>query len=553
MDKKKSLLNVIVAIAFKFILLILSLIARRFLIRYVGNEATGLFSLYTSIVGFLAVAELGVGSAITFCMYKPIVENKKDEVAALYHLFTKLYLIIGGIIFVAGIVIMPFLPYLAKDYANIDINLYWTFALMLTSTVLSYMFSSKSSVINAYKNNYITTTINSIGNIIRYILQIIIVIFTKSFELYLVATIISVLIEWLLTSLVFNKKYKEIKQIKAKVNEDTKHEVVKKVKAMFMHKIGGLLVNTADSIIISAFIGVVILGKYSNYTTIMTAMTGVITLFFSPLTSVIGHLCVKSDKEEVKKYFNFFYTFNFILGIVFFLGYYSIIDDLIVICFGNDLEMAKSVSMVITINYFIQFMRQATLLFRDATGLFYYDRWKPLFEGISNVVFSIGFVYLFSYLFGDEFAVVGVIVATIITNIFICHIVEPHVLYKYEFESKTYKYYLKNYSCIASFVAALFLLNFLMRSNDNVWIELLINGFISVGISCVFIIVFILIDKDFRFYIKKFINKFKNRHKNKSNPVVETTANTNVESNDNVSLKSKICSDISESSEENKE
>jgi O-antigen/teichoic acid export membrane protein len=553
MDKKKSLLNVIVAISFKFILLILSLISRRFLIRYVGNEATGLFSLYTSIVGFLAVAELGVGSAITFCMYKPIVDNKKDEVAALYHLFTKLYLIIGGIILVAGFAIMPFLPYFAKDYADIDINLYWTFALMLTSTVLSYMFSSKSSVINAYKNNYITTTINSLGNIIRYILQIVIVIFTKSFELYLVATIISVLIEWLLTSLVFNKKYKEIKQIRAKVNEDTKHEVVKKVKAMFMHKIGGLLVNTADSIIISAFIGVVILGKYSNYTTIMTAMTGVITLFFSPLTSVIGHLCVKSDKEEVKKYFNFFYTFNFILGIVFFLGYYSIIDDLIVICFGNDLEMAKSVSMVITINYFIQFMRQATLLFRDATGLFYYDRWKPLFEGISNVVFSIGFVYLFSYLFGDEFAVVGVIVATIITNIFICHIVEPHVLYKYEFESKTYKYYLKNYSCIASFVAALFLLNFLMRSNDNVWIELLINGFISVGISCVFILVFILIDKDFRFYIKKFINKVKNRHKNKSTSVVETTAKSDVELNENESLKSETSDDINESREENKD
>ena len=525
MDKKKSLLNVIVAIAFKFILLILSLVSRRFLIRYVGNQATGLFSLYTSIVGFLAVAELGVGSAITFCMYRPIVENKKDEVAGLYHLFTKLYLIIGGIILVAGFIVMPFLPYLAKDYADIDINLYLTFGLMLTSTVLSYMFSSKSSVINAYKDNYITTAINSIGNIIRYILQIIIIIFTKSFELYLIATIVSVLIEWLLTSFVFNKKYKELKQIKTKVNDETKKEVVMKTKAMFMHKIGGLLVNTADSIIISAFIGVVILGKYSNYTTIMTSMTSIITLFFSPLTSVLGHLCIKSDKEEVKKYFNFFYTFNFILGIIFFLGYYSIIDDLITICFGNDLEIAKSISMVITINYFIQFMRQATLLFRDATGLFYQDRWKPLFEGISNVIFSISFVYLFTYLFGEEFAVVGVIVATIITNIFICHVVEPHILYKYEFKSNTTKYYLKNYLCIASFVIALFLLNFLMRSNDNVWVELLINGFISVGISLVFICVFILIDKDFRFYIKKYIQKFKNRYHNKS--IVDTKHDTN--------------------------
>lgn len=508
MDKKRSLLNVSIAIIFKVVILVASLLARRFLIQYVGNEATGLFSLYTSIVGFLAVAELGVGTAITFCMYKPIVENKKDEVAALYHLFAKLYLIIGGIILAAGLLILPALPYLAKDYDNLDVNLYLTFTLMLLSTVLSYMYSSKTSLINAYKDNYITTTINSTANLLRYILQIIIVIFTKSFELYLLVTIISVLFEWLLTSIVFNKKYKEIKLIKSNVNEGTKKEVVKNIRAVFMHKIGGLLVNTADSIIISAFIGVVILGKYSNYTTIMTAMTGVITLFFTPLTSIIGHLCIKNNVDEVKKYFNFFYTFNFILGVIFFLGYYAIIDDLIVICFGDNLEMSKSVSMVITVNYFIQFMRQATLLFRDATGLFYYDRWKPIFEGISNVILSIAFVYLFSYLFGDDFGVVGVIVATIITNIFICHIVEPHILYKYEFKIKTTKYYIKNYSIMVAFVIALFVLNFSMIKLENPYLELLANGFISVGISLVFVLVFALFDKDFKFYIKKYSSKF---------------------------------------------
>lgn len=213
--------------------------------------------------------------------------------------------------------------------------------------------------------------------------------------------------------------------------------------------------------------------------------------------------------------------------------------------------MAKSVSMVITINYFIQFMRQATLLFRDATGLFYYDRWKPLFEGITNVILSISFVYLFSHLFGDDFAVVGVIVATIITNIFICHIVEPHVLYKYEFETKTYKYYLKNYLCIASFIVAVFLLNFFMRSNNNVWIELIINGFISVGISLVFILVFILIDKDFRFYINKFINKFKNRHNHASNVAVETATNSDEKGNDYEEVKEETNDNVNDTNSDN--
>lgn len=502
MDKRKSLINVGVSIFFKVILLVLALMARRFLIKYVGNEANGLASLYASIVGFLSVAELGVGSAITFCMYKSIVDGDNTKVSALYHLFTKLYLIIGGIIFVGGLIIMPFLPHLAAGLTE-ESNLYFTFSLMLISTVLSYVFSSKTSVINAYKNNYITTSINSIGLIIQYSLQILMVCLFHSFELYLACNIFSVLIQWCATSIYFAKRYMDILEIKASVDDDTKNNVVKNVKAMFMHKIGGVLVNTADSIIISAFIGVVILGKYSNYTTIMNSMVGVIVLFFNPLTSIIGHLCIKNNLEEIKKYYNFFHTFNFIIGLIFFLGYYAIIDNLITICFGKNLEMSKSVSFVITVNYFIQYMRQATLLFRDATGTFYYDRWKPLFEGMLNVCLSIGFIFLFKYLFGEDFAVVGVIVSTIITNLFICHTVEPYVLFKYEFHSSVKKYYYKNYFYIFIFMLSLVILNFSMRTIDNEWVEFLVNGFMAVAISLFDGIIMLCIDKDFRFYIKK--------------------------------------------------
>lgn len=508
MDKKKSLINVGVSIFFKVILLVLALMARRFLIKYVGNEANGLASLYASIVGFLSVAELGVGSAITFCMYKPIVDDDTTKVSALYRLFTKLYFVIGGIIFAGGLIIMPFLPHLASGSTE-GVNLYFTFLLMLVSTVLSYMFSSKTSVINAYKNNYITTSINSIGLTIQYALQILMVCLFHSFELYLACTIFSVLIQWGATSVYFNKKYKNIREIKVSVDDDTKSSVIKNVKAMFMHKIGAVLVNTVDSLIISAFIGVVILGKYSNYTTIMNSMVGVIILFFNPLTSIIGHLCIKNSLEEIKKYYNFFHTFNFISGLVFFLGYYAIIDNLVTICFGPNLEMAKSISFVITINYFIQYMRQATLLFRDATGTFYYDRWKPLFEGLLNVVLSIGFVYLFKYWFGEDFAVVGVIAATIITNLFICHIIEPYVLYKYEFHSSVKKYYSKNYLCIFLFVVSLIALNFCMRKIENELVELIVNGIIAVGIAIVPSALMSFLDKDFRYYVKKGIKKYK--------------------------------------------
>lgn len=528
MDKKKGILNVTVSIAFKILILVGAILVRRFLIKYIGNEVNGLNSLYTSIIGFLAVAELGVGSAITFCMYKPIVEGNTDKVSALYHLFTKLYLIIGGIILVAGCALIPLLPYLAADYQNVNQNVYLTFFLMLVSVVISYLFSSKTSLINAYKNNYVTTTISSTGMLLQYALQITVLVLTQSFVWYLLCAIAVALLQWGATELVTRRKYNAIIKNKQSIDAETKKEVTKNVKAMFMHKVGSVLVNTADSVIISAFIGVVILGKYSNYTTIMVAMTGVLGLFFTPLTSVIGHMCVENDTEEIKKYLNFFHAFNFIIGVVFFLGYYAVIDNLVNICFKSNepLELDKSISFIITLNYFIQFMRQSILLFKDATGTFYNDRWKPLFEGLLNVGLSIGFIYLFSYCFGEDFAVVGVIVATIITNLTICHIVEPHVLYKYGLKIKTKEYYIRNYLYMVVFAALLVALHFCLQSYDNEWIELLVNGCIAVAISVLPCVAVVLLNKDFRHYFKNLFDRIKHKFGKK---VADTATPENVE------------------------
>lgn len=501
MDKRKSLINVITAVFFKIILLVLTLFTRRFLIKYVGNEANGVFSLYTSIIGFLAIADLGIGTAITFSMYKPIVDGDKYKISALYKLFIKVYRVIGIIILVGGLCILPALPYLAKDYSA-DFNLYYTFLLMLASIVITYFYSAKTSLINAYKNNYVTTTFHSIALIVEGILQLVLLYIFKSFELYLICKILSACLEWLLTEIYFKKYHKQALDMSAKLDQNTKNEVMQKTKAMFMHKIGILLVNTSDSIIISAFISVVILGKYSNYTTIVTAMNGVLALVFTPLTSIIGHLCVSDDNTNKLKYFNFFYGLNFIIGIVFYLGYYAIIDDVVTICFGPNLELTKDISIVITINYFIQFMRQSVLTFRDATGTFYNDRYKPLIEGAFNIILSISLVYVCG--------ITGVIIATIITNLLICHTIEPYVLFKDGLEMSPKKYYFENYISIAIFLLSLVAVHFAHIDIENEWLSLLANGFIAVGISLIPVVATYIYNKQFREEFNKIIKKIFN-------------------------------------------
>lgn len=498
MDKKRSLLNVSVSIIFRFLLLFASLLTRRTVIQFIGNEINGINSLYSSIIGMLSVAELGVGSAITFCMYKPIADGDNGKVSALFSLFRRAYLIVGGVIATGGICVMPFLPYLAKNYNSESVNLYLTFGLLLASVVMSYMFSSKVSLINAYKDNYITTTISSSCTLLQYVLQMVVVILFKSFALYLLCHLGATVVHWVLIDIISKKKYVDILNPSEKLNKETKHDVVKRIKAMFMHKIGSVLVNSADNMIISAFIGVSVLGLYSNYTVVMVGMVSIITLFFTPLTSIIGLSYVK-DRGNSKKYYDFFYTVNFIIGMVFFLGYFAVIDNLVSLLFGSSLIMPRYISIVITTNYFIQFMRNATSLFKDATGVFYNDRWKPLLEGVLNIVLSIAFVLIFP----KEYKVVGVIVATILTNLFVCHTIEPYVVCRYAFGTSAKKYFTKNYVYISVFIFCLFLFDKIRLKNHSILFELFTNGLASIAMSGIVILLIIVFDKQFRKMLSK--------------------------------------------------
>lgn len=461
--------------AFRLATMVMSILVRRALIRVCGNDVNGLNSLYLSIIGFLAVAELGVGSAITFCMYRPIVEGDEQKVGALYHLFRRLYRIIGGVILLAGLALTPFIHHFARDYSQLDVNLYSTFLLMLLSVVITYLFGAEISLINAYKNNYITTTINSGGQLLQQVLQILVLSVTGSFHSYLMCRIVAALVQWIATRLITRKQYALVLANRARIDAGTKQELTRNIRAMFMHKIGGLLVNTVDSVVIAGFVGVVALGGYTNYTVIQSSMDGLIRLVFGSLTSVLGHLYVEKSRDTVRKYYEAFHLLNFALGAVFYLGYYAVADSLVAMLFGAELIGAKTISKMVALNGFVQFMRCGTLVFRDATGSFYYDRWKPLFEGMTNLVLSVILV--------NRIGVTGVIVATIITNLLICHIVEPYVLYKHALEASPVKHYLRNYAMISLFFLGMLAVDRLTVTADTYFMEFLRNGILSVAVS----------------------------------------------------------------------
>ncbi len=475
MDKRRSLLNVSASVASRVLLLIAAFLTRRLLIRYVGNEANGLNALYGSVIGMLSVAELGTGSAISYFMYRPIVEGDHGKVAALYGLYRRLYRIIGGVILAAGLLVTPLLPGMISDYDSLNVNVYLTFGLSLASVVLSYLYGAKTALIEAYKDNYLTTGITTVCRLVQYGLQAAVLAAFRSFPLFLACQIVETLLVWAGTEAVVRKRHGDILALREVLEPDARVEVRRNIRAMMMHRIGTVLVNTVDSVVISAFAGVAVLGKYSNYALLASVVSGTIALFFSPLGSVIGHLCAQGDRETIKRHFDRFYFLNYALGVVFFLGYYAVCDQVVGLCFGGGLEVSRAIAFIIALNGFTQFMRQAALLFRNASGVFYYDRWKPIAEGVINLGLSLLLVRVLP----EEYRVAGVIAATIITNLLICHAVEPFILYRHVFGQSPKGYYLRNYACMGLFAIALAALTHLETG------RFLADGLISVAASAV--------------------------------------------------------------------
>ena len=494
MDKRRSVLNVSVSILSRILLLISALYVRRLLIQYIGTDANGLNSLYSSVIGMLAVAELGVGSAIVYSMYRPIIKGNWQQVAALYRLHRRVYRIIGAVIFGAGVLAMPFLPAIIGDYEALSVNVYGTFFLTLLSVALSYLYSAKTSLIEAYKDNYITTGIMTGSRLLRYALQIAAILIWKSYTAYLVCQIFETLVIWSLTELVVRRKHGDILRTQGALDREVRYEVVRNIKAMFMHKVGTILVNSVDSMIISGFIGLAVLGKYSNYTLLAGVVAGTIGLFFSPLTAVVGHLCATGTPKQMEAYFNRFYCLNYLLGFVFFLGFYAVADPLVALCFGGEQVTSRAIAFIVTLNQFTSFMRRTDLLFRDASGSFYADRWKPVAEGVVNLLLSLLFVSVFP----EEYRVVGVTVATIITTLTICDTVEPYIVFHRVFGKSPGRFYVRGYSYIALFFVCLLAMTWVVRPGGSQIVGVLRNGALSVFVSALALGLLTALDKGFR-------------------------------------------------------
>lgn len=437
---KNSVRNISFSLIYYVAQIVLTFLVRILFLRVFVEEFLGVNTLFSNIINILSVVESGFGSAIVFALYKPVAENDEQKVRQLVRLYKKYYSIIALIVCGLGLLITPFLPVLIKDFHNINLNLYLLFLVFLTSSIITYLTAHRRALFYTSQRSDIETKINMVGYFTTIIVQILAILVFKNYYVYAIAGLINVVVISTLIVFVTDRKYKRflIKPNEA-INKEESKKITKNVFALIYHKIGGIVLTATDSLILSAFIGSAILGKYANYLFITTSLNTLLAIIVGSMKGSVGNLIVTEDTDtsyKLFKRFNMMYVFITTFATICFV---CLANPFISLFFGSDLLLSTSAVVVIGLNLFVLNLRQIVYVFKDCKGLFKENKYAPLIESAINLILSI---VLVNYL-----GLVGVLLGTILSAVLVPVWNEPYILFKHYFKKSVwncYKTYLRD-------------------------------------------------------------------------------------------------------------
>ena len=377
--------NMFFGILLKINQIILPFLIRTVMIYYMGVNYLGLNSLFSSVLQVLNLAELGVGSAMVYSMYKPVAENDYNKICALMLLYKKYYRVIGLIIAFIGVTLTPFIPRLIQGEVPSDVNIFVLYILNLLTTVLSYwLFAYRGSVLIAYQRNDVSSKVALMTGIVQFGLQIVVIVILKNYYIYIIVALLIQILNNIITAYCAKKIYPQIRAC-GNLDRIEVKQINKRISDLFTSRIGAVVVNSADTIVISAFLGLKILAIYQNYYFILTAVIGITSIVFYSCTAGIGNSIILESKE---KNYHDLEKFTFLISwIACFCSccFLCVYQPFMKAWVGKELMLNMAAVITFTVYFYIYEINQLLNLYKDAAGMWHEDRFRPLVTAVANV------------------------------------------------------------------------------------------------------------------------------------------------------------------------
>ena len=414
---------------------ILPFVYRTLFLRILTGNYLGLGELFTSILGMLSLADLGIGTALNFRLYQPVNEHDIPQVGRLMHYYRSLYRKILLLILGLGLCLMPFLPYLINSTAEIpaDVNLYVIYALYLLQTASSYMFAYKQSLLSADQRHHLVLWLHIMTLFMTYGVQSIILFVFRDFTVTLAVGIAANLLLNFLFSLYVTREYPEVFAVRESISAEEKALLRQDAGATMAHRLGGFILGSTDNIILSRFAGLFVVGIYSNYKLITGGISGLVGKVFSSIVPSVGNAHFDLDRDAAYVVYKRLLFLNFWAGSVATIGTYALINPFISLWLGDAFLFTKLTVLLLCIQLYLEITRQANLIYTNACGLYVKDRLRPFIESAINLVVSIVLVL--------QIGVPGIFLGTIASHFATIFWREPLILYRYEFRRSARDYW----------------------------------------------------------------------------------------------------------------
>lgn len=458
---------------------------------YLGIQKLGLMKLFTQLLSYLNLAEIGITSASAFALYKPLVEKNFIQISIIMNTITSLYKKVFLFILLIGLLLNPIIPFFIKEEA-IDNSVYLYWSLYVINTALSYSFIKYSVLFTADQKFSFVRLIQGNSKIFCQLLQIIIIIKWRSFFLFILLLILDNIIQFIFYRHHYKRFYHYI--FKTKIEDKS---ILKNLKNLFWHKLATLVVFNTDLILISKYISLEIVGIYASYQMIIQMLITILNIFLNILRPKIGKFIAENTKESIFNYWKYLNILFLMISIIFAECSYILVDSFIELWLGKKFLLSQLTIILIISNLFIQCFRGVTDIFKEGCG-FFDDIYLPISEAVLNFVISL---ILVKYI-----GLNGIIVGTIISNLIIIFIAKPLLVFKRCFD-KDWKEYVKIYSwylflIIISLLSFTHLIKIFIVLEINGWVEWIVSAIkILIVVGSTAILIF-LSDRNFRQLIK---------------------------------------------------
>ena len=451
--KKNVKRNMVANAASSGIRLLFPFLNRTLFLWLLGPAYLGLNGLFGSILGVLMLAELGFGTAVVCSMYKPVADDDRELLCAYLKFYRTVYRCVGAVIFFGGLALLPFLDRLVHGSVPPDIDLHVLYVIHLVNTAASYfLFAYRGVVLGAHHRNDVVTNIRTGVSIAQYIAVFLILLVTRNYYHYVLATVVFTVVQNVLLVKASRRLFPDIEP-RGALSREVRRKVASDVKSIFMHKVGGVITNSTDNLVISAFLGLVAVAAYGNYYYVVTSVAGLVAVVYSSMTGGFGNKIYTESKEEN---FRLFMRMNRLSMVVvvfcsaMMAGLYQPFMEVWVK--GDPALMRHALTPALMVFYFyIMQSRQVLLAFKSAASLWKQDRWKPIVAGAVNLGSNILFVLFLP----DAYKLDGVIFSTIIGFAFIQIPWESHVVFSSFFGKAEARAYWRSYFGFAACTFAL--------------------------------------------------------------------------------------------------